>query len=274
MKRVQLEHLRPGEIIEEKKKKSIIYIPFGPIEWHNPANPYGTDAFIAYELACKAAERTGGVVFPVCCMGSDCARPKEHLEKLGFDDTNQYIVGMDFPNNMMRSFYFPVEIVSLVIKEHVKLCVQHEYKLIVVLSAHGAATQNILIDEMCKDFTSNTASTVINGLDEVLFSKKPEGETGNTIIGHANVSETSMMCYLRGNDVDLSALPEDRNTRLRYQDYGIVDRSVLFGGKKGDGFVVNDPRDATKKLGEELINNMVEKVTRNVSLVYERIDME
>lgn len=64
MRTVQLELLRPGEILAERERCSIVYLPVGPLEWHGPAMPYGTDALLAQSLARCAAERTGGVVMP------------------------------------------------------------------------------------------------------------------------------------------------------------------------------------------------------------------
>ena len=37
MRTVQLEHMRPEEIVEQQKKKSIAYLPLGPLEWHTLA---------------------------------------------------------------------------------------------------------------------------------------------------------------------------------------------------------------------------------------------
>ena len=64
MRTVELEHLRPDEVLEELKRCPIAYLPAGPVEWHNPANPLGVDAFIAKKTAVEAAKKTGGVVFP------------------------------------------------------------------------------------------------------------------------------------------------------------------------------------------------------------------
>lgn len=47
MRTVQLELLRPGEILAERERCSIVYLPVGPLEWHGPAMPYGTDALLA-----------------------------------------------------------------------------------------------------------------------------------------------------------------------------------------------------------------------------------
>ena len=49
MRTVQLELLRPGEILAERERCSIVYLPVGPLEWHGPAMPYGTDALLAQE---------------------------------------------------------------------------------------------------------------------------------------------------------------------------------------------------------------------------------
>lgn len=46
MRTVQLELLRPGEILAERERCSIVYLPVGPLEWHGPAMPYGTDALL------------------------------------------------------------------------------------------------------------------------------------------------------------------------------------------------------------------------------------
>ena len=34
MRTVQLELLRPGEILAERERCSIVYLPVGPLEWH------------------------------------------------------------------------------------------------------------------------------------------------------------------------------------------------------------------------------------------------
>ena len=47
MRTVQLELLRPGEILAERERCSIVYLPVGPLEWHGPAMPYGTDELLA-----------------------------------------------------------------------------------------------------------------------------------------------------------------------------------------------------------------------------------
>ena len=51
MRTVQMEYLRPHEILQEKERCSIVYLPVAPLEWHGPAMPYGTDPLVAQTLA-------------------------------------------------------------------------------------------------------------------------------------------------------------------------------------------------------------------------------
>lgn len=265
MRTVRLEHMRPDEILRAKEQRSLAYLPLGPLEWHTPALPYGTDPFLAHALACRAAERTGGVVMPPLFMGSDCPRPSWHLEKLGFEDTEQYIVGMDFPKNKTKSFYLPPELVALIVKAYVALLAEQGYRLIVIINGHGAATQGILIDEICKHFTNTTNSKVIDGVKAAFASQEAE-DTNHSIFGHANISEASLMMYLT-EDVDMSTLP-GKEEKLAYADWGIVDRCALFGDVSSEGYVVNDPREGTTELGKQLLDEMVKNITEYVEREY------
>jgi creatinine amidohydrolase len=266
MEKVELEHMRPEEILLRKKEKSIAYLPIGPLEWHTPALPYGTDPLIAHYIACKSAEKTGGVVLPAMFLGSDCPRPKWHLKKLGFENTDQYIVGMDFPHNMTKSFYLPAEVVAIVVMEYVRLLVDMGYKMVVVVNAHGAATQSKLINEICQEFTAKTASVVLDGMAAMMPEKAED--VNHSIGGHANRSEASMIKKVSPEDVDTSRLPA-KPQKLKYSEIGIVDRCVLFGDVKSDGYVINDPRDATAELGDRLLNGMISTLSQNVNKIYQ-----
>ena len=89
MRTVQLEYLRPGEIMAEKERFSVVYLPIGPLEWHGPAMPYGTDPLAAQEVARAAARITGGVVMPTLFVGTERERPSYILEAKGFEDAQQ-----------------------------------------------------------------------------------------------------------------------------------------------------------------------------------------
>ena len=44
MRTVQLELLRPGEILAERERCSIVYLPVGPLEWPRHALRHGRAA--------------------------------------------------------------------------------------------------------------------------------------------------------------------------------------------------------------------------------------
>ncbi|WP_367923865.1 creatininase family protein [uncultured Ruthenibacterium sp.] len=266
MRTVQLEHMRPEEIVEQQKKKSIAYLPLGPLEWHTLALPYGTDPMIGHFLACRVAEKIGGVVLPPLFLGSDCPRPKEQLERLGFHDTNQYIVGMDFPKNTTKSFYLPPEIVSLVLREYVRILVDMNFRMIILVNCHGAATQAKLVQELCAEFTNKSKTLVIDGMQEIFTA---QADPNTSIMGHANISEASLMQYISHEDVDYSTFPSQG--KIRYEDYAIVDRCVLFGNVQSDGYVVNDPRNSSRELGQKLMEGWVEKLSEKINTLYSNV---
>ena len=60
--------LRPEQIIEQRDKCPVAYIPLGTLEWHGLHNPIGADGLQAEELALRCADQ-GGVVFPTVYYG-------------------------------------------------------------------------------------------------------------------------------------------------------------------------------------------------------------
>ena len=160
MRTVQLELLRPGEILAERERCSIVYLPVGPLEWHGPAMPYGTDALLAQSLARCAAERTGGVVMPL---------------------------GMDVPKNSMKSFYAREDMFAVIVREHLRLLVQQGYRLIVIVNGHGAWGQTSTLERLAVEFSNETPSKVIVGFPTIAR----EGETID--FGHACDVETSQL---------------------------------------------------------------------------------
>lgn len=66
----QIELLRPRQIEEALRQRSLIYLPLGTIEWHCHHLPVGLDALTAHGLCLRAAERTGGLVWPALYYGT------------------------------------------------------------------------------------------------------------------------------------------------------------------------------------------------------------
>ena len=264
MRTVQMEYLRPGEIQAEKERFSVVYLPIGPLEWHGPAMPYGTDPLIAQELARAAARITGGVVMPTLYVGTERERPSYILEAKGFEDPNQYILGMDVPNNCMKSFYAREDMFALIIREHLRLLVQQGYKLIVIVNGHGALGQRSTLERLATEFSNETPSKVIYTLPEPF-----EAEDAYDF-GHGTLVETSLVRGLYDEHVELGELPP-REVPLKYTDYGIADDTVFAGQRTPGDAVIHDPRDATVELGLKFVATAINHLVEFVNDAYKAL---
>ena len=90
---VQMQYLRPAQLEARARAFPVVYVPFGPIEWHGRHLPLGTDALKAHGVLCKAAEQFGGLVYPPLFLhdgwGQDRLVPVltaffERLKAMGF----------------------------------------------------------------------------------------------------------------------------------------------------------------------------------------------
>ena len=85
---VKYELLRPEQLVIEREKCPLIFLPISPLEYHGPHLPLGTDVIISYAVAidlCKRIKK--GVVFPVVSTGTDREKPKWMLKNFGFKET-------------------------------------------------------------------------------------------------------------------------------------------------------------------------------------------
>ena len=261
----RLEYMRPDQILDAQKEKSIIYQVFAPLEWHSPSMPIGTDPLLGQEITRRAALKTGGVIMPTCFMGSDSPLPApmkaQIMKQSDKYDENTYWVGMDLPDNSMKSYYVRDEIMCVIIREQVRMMVEHGYKLIVLMNTHGGKSH--------RDAAINIAREVNNaGLGATVIVPefiKPMGYYEGEILGHANTLEQAMMMAVT-DSVDLSKLPP-LPEKLAYCDVGMLE------GSEGDGYVQDDPRiNATAELGNRYYEAMSDLVAEQVLEAWEKIE--
>lgn len=243
MRTVQYEYLRPHEILEEKNRKSIVYLPVGPLEWHGPAVPFGTDPLAAEASAREAAKVTGGVVMPTVYIGTERERTPELLDALGFEDTKQYIIGQDFPKNSMKSFYTKEDVFGVIIREYLRLLVIQKYRLIVIVNGHGAAGQRSTLERLAIEFSNETESQVMVAMALSMLDEEDRD------FGHATRLETSMQMFLHPENVDLSQLPA-KSVKLKNCDWGIDDGFTFELHPNEDKTVIYDPRESTEEIGK------------------------
>lgn len=256
MRTVQIEHMRPHEILEAKERKSIAYLPLGPLEWHGPGMPYGTDPLSAEAGARQAALRTGGVVIPTLYLGTERERPDDMLDAIGLE-RGTYVVGMDFPSNTMPSYYAREEIFSIVVREYLRMLTQQGYRLIVLVNGHGAANQVSVLERLAVEFSAETDCRVIVEMAIAHF------EDDDTDMGHATALETSIQMHLNPENVDMSKLPSVG--KLNSRDWGIVDGCTFALQPNKDKIVIYDPRTmANQERGAKYLAAGVDKLVNAV----------
>ena len=266
MRTVQMEYLRPDEIVAERERKSIVYLPVGPLEWHGPGMPFGTDPLMAGFCAREAAKKTGGVVVPTLFFGTERDRPADILKAKGFEDAeNMYVLGMDVPANSVPSFYAREEIFALMIREYLRMLVNLKYKLIVIMNGHGAWGQKASLERLAIEFSNETDSKVIVSMPDISIPEMPDLD-----YGHGTLVEASTLCYVRPEDVDMSTYPP-RDVKLKYTDWGIADDCVFECNPPEDKCVIHDPRDASYELGEKLVNAAIDKLAAFVEEEYAKL---
>src|SRR5437762_10561798 len=147
MRTIRFELLRPDEIIAERTRFPVVYQPIGPLEWHGPHLPYGMDPLHAETEARRIAESIGGVVMPTLFWGTERERDADMLRALGFKG-DEWIVGMDFPANSMKSLYTQEDIFGVVVRARLDLLVLQQYRLLVVINGHGAANHLVTLERL------------------------------------------------------------------------------------------------------------------------------
>ena len=66
---IRWEHLTPPEFQKLAREEQLCILPLGSLERHGEHMPFGTDALIAHDIACRAAQKEPCVVFPPYWFG-------------------------------------------------------------------------------------------------------------------------------------------------------------------------------------------------------------
>jgi len=261
MRTVQLELLRPDEVIREKKRFSVAYVPVGPLEWHGPHLPLGTDALNATTVAREVAERIGGVVVPTLYWGTETFRDEDMVEAIGFE-RDQPIVGMDFPGNSMPSYYCDEAALGLIVREMIFLLKKQGYRLVVIVNGHGATNHERTLKRVVAEYDEPDRH-------KLLYVIALAGEPGQEDYGHATRQETAIMLATNPKDVNLPALPP-KNVPLKNTKFAIVDDPTFRLDPTADHTVRPqfDPRRATRAQGKRLISLAVEHIASEVKGAY------
>jgi creatinine amidohydrolase len=210
----------------------------------------GTAGIHSHRIAVEVARRVGGVVLPAYFLGTETVRATEgpqSIRNLGFGE-GERIVGMDFPDNPVKSLYIEEGAFAVIIREIVKLIKQDPYRLVVIVNGHGAPNHVRTLRRLAAEETASGPASP-PALDS----------------GHAERAETAFVMSAVPQSVDLNALPPI-GTPLRYRDYGIVN-GAAFEGHPTPDFTVpreSDPRYATSEEGAVIIARQIERLVVQV----------
>jgi len=262
MRTVKFEMLRPNELLNEKKQCPVVYLPIGPLEWHGPHLPYGMDPLNAYAVATRIAKNVGGVVLPTLYWGTERERSPKMLKDIGFSG-DEWIIGMDFPANSIKSLYAKEDIFGIVVREYLNMLIDLNYKLIVIVNGHGAENHIDVLLRLAKEFTAES-NCIVHYVMALIV------EDGIQDLGHATKLETSILSYLHPDCVDINELPQ-KNQPLKNIDYAIVDGDAFSGRPNADYTVTHDPRDAAAEFGRESIDHTVSYLSKEIADIIKRL---
>ena len=254
----RIAYLRSDQIHGRLSKLPLVILPVGPLEWHGPHMPYGTDGLAAEHVAGEVARKVGGLLWPALFWGTERERSPEVARNLGFRG-DQFIVGMDFPKTTLPSSYCPEEVFAVVIREVLREIEAVGARLVVVINGHGAVNHNQVLHRLATEYTATTKLRVYVRISS------PMAEIKAGSIGHAAADETSMMMDFT-RSVDLGTLPKGRRP-LRYADFAIVDGPGFDGHGPADKTVPahDDPRlAASRARGADLFKRVVAEISQEI----------
>lgn len=260
---LRLQWLGPDDINAERARCPIVYLPVGPLEWHGPHLPFGTDPLHAEHIALALAEKTGGIVHPTLYIGTERERTETVLRDIGFKG-DEWIVGMDFPSNKERSYYYAEDVFAVIVRFTLDQLISHEYRIVVLVNGHGATNQIQQLQRLAFEYTQR-------GPAKVLYTFGLDIEQDDDA-GHATITETSALLALNKERVDLSKLPPI-DQPLQNIEHGIVDAPTFSGQPMSDHIVRAhaDPRHATPELGQRHFEKTVERLEATISDVLQTL---
>ena len=151
------EDLTPYEFDREKERASIIYVAAGPLEYHEECNCLGLDTNKGYDWCLAAAERTGGIVFPMLPIAPERGNgrhfTREKLRSMYGLPHFREEYAEDF-GSLYPSMFFSEETCRMVYTELLEMfALELGFKLCVFVGSHGPAGRMIkdLLAELSED---------------------------------------------------------------------------------------------------------------------------
>lgn len=193
----RLERLRPRQFVALRDETPLMYLPVGTVEWHERHMPLGTDGFTAHDFSVRAAERTGGIVYPALYWG---------LDEYGTSGSGVIRSGMDtgadlsLPGSIYRIGH---ETYERLLMEAVAEIFRAGFKLVALITGHGARGQEHTIRKVALRFNEAAGYRCVLAHSSWTFGADAVPWGG----GHAGALETALAMGLYPELVDVTELP-------------------------------------------------------------------
>ncbi len=187
------EELRPEEFYEEFQKAPIIYWSTAPLEEHGLHNPLGTDLYQGYEVCLRAAEISGGIVFPPVPIGV-AGHPSLSRSELRS--------GKHKP--VLPSFWTSRELCKQLYVELLEYMAELKFKSCIAFGGHWPC--DFLLQEIQKELGGRIGSMRFwGGGSSGIISDVTNDEVKKNPLcgGHGMMLETSLMMAMHPELVDL-----------------------------------------------------------------------
>jgi creatinine amidohydrolase len=234
-----LAFLFPDEVERARARTGLVILPLAPIEWHGPHLAMGCDGLLAHAFARRLARDLASPYFPPLFIGTERERRPETLRSLGFGGA-EFIEGMDFPSNSVKSAYMREEIFSLAVRGTLDALFERMlFRSVVIVNGHGAENQRATLDRLCAEYNAGGRERLM-----WVYPGFPHSLVAGSI-GHAAAEESSMLSATWPACVDLSRLPSQGP--LRNVDHAVVDGDSFDGAPTPEHTVreEQDPRTHT-----------------------------
>ena len=244
-----LQEMKLPEVRREIESDSVLIVPTGSTEQHGPHLPTKVDIFITYQIAIRAAERTGSIVAPPISYGYN-------EKELSFPGTASVTI-QTFQNyvfEVCRSFW------------------KTGFQKIIILNGHrgNRFIVHAVLNLMAEQTTARCAG--LDYYDLVKDVAEQVRETGVGGMQHACEFETSAMLYLEPSSVEMSAARAEFSPYLgsKYTDHDMTFDPIVFMTapfhKRTKSGVLGDPTVATREKGKALIETAIDRLAEFINM--------
>lgn len=257
-------YLFPQEIAAARVRNGLVILPLAPLEWHGPHLAMGCDNLLAHAFARRLARELECPYFPPLFVGTERERPPRELRAIGFKG-NEFIEGMDFPKNSVKSAYYREEVFAAVVRNTLDILFDRmKFSRVLIVNGHGAVNQASVLTRLCNEYNADMK----NGKRVIWVQAGFQKSALTGPIAHAGAQEASLLSASHPECVDISRLPE--SGKLKNTDFAIVDGQT-FGCKPTRDHTVREKQDPRRHTdparGERMMAQAVKEVVREVRRV-------